>query len=78
MVLGNIRVTSSAIHLVVNSLAWTALTTATTDVCGAGLTHLHAERASTRSSRWLVGHREAAAVCVHVGISSRAVCVVDF
>ena len=73
----DVRVTSAAIHLVVNGLAWASLTTAASDMCWADVASSGSHSASLPSRCGQVIDGETTAVRAHIGVSTGAVRCVD-
>ena len=74
----DVGVAARAVHLIVDRLAWAALTAAASDVLRADFPDAGAESAAAPGGRRLVVDREATAVGAHVRVSTGAVRVVDF
>lgn len=77
MSLMDVGIAPRTIHLVVDGLAWATLPATTPHMSRVNRTDVVSEGATMPGRSWLVRHGKAAAICAHVGVSTRAVCVVD-
>ena len=78
MVSMDVRISASAVHLVVDSLARAALATTAGNMRRADLTNGGTESATTPGGCCLVHLGKATAILADVGVPTSAVCVVDF
>ena len=74
----DVRVTTRAIDVIVDSLARAALATPSSNVLGAHVGHCGSKATSSHCTSWVVHARETSTIPAHVRVSTCAIGVVDF
>lgn len=74
----DVGVTTRAIDVIVDGLAWATLATSSRDVLGAHLGHRGPDAAPTHRASWVILARETSTIPAHICVSTCAISVVDF